>query len=313
MKKIIILLSVVFLLVGSIQKADAQTPFYYYDDKYYDSPLIFEVGGSIGVINCLTDIGGRKGIGKKFVKDINWGKTQFAGGITLGALYRDAIGLRLEYTMGSVTAEDKVLEKVKETTFGRYERNLSFKTKISEFMLAAEIHPLTFFRKYDDEKEPSRFSPYLLAGVGLLSFNPQAKLNGKWVDLQPLSTEGQGFKEYSDRKKYKLNQMSIPLGIGLRYELSNTLNIRGELVYRVLNTDYLDDVSTTYIDPTYYLNYFTGTKLNNALLLNDRQYELDPTHITMDGDQRGNPNNNDAYYTVNIKIAYSFGRQRIRN
>ncbi|MBL0054924.1 MAG: hypothetical protein IPP31_01795 [Chitinophagaceae bacterium] len=105
------------MLVGSIQKADAQTPFYYYDDKYYDSPLIFEVGGSIGVINCLTDIGGRKGIGKKFVKDINWGKTQFAGGITLGALYRDAIGLRLEYTFGTVTAEDKVLEKVKETTF----------------------------------------------------------------------------------------------------------------------------------------------------------------------------------------------------
>ena len=308
MKKTTILLSVVFLLGSSMQKASAQ--YYFYDDKYYDSPLIFEVGASIGAMNCLTDIGGRKGIGKKFIKDLNWGKTQIAFGATLGAMFRDMIGLRLEYTNGKVTAEDKVLQKVKETTYGRYERNLSFQTKISEFMLAAEIHPLTFFRKED--VEPGRISPYLLAGVGLLSFNPQAKLNGKWVDLQPLSTEGQGFKEYSDRKKYKLNQMSIPVGLGIRYEISNTINIRGEFVYRKLSTDYLDDASTTYIDPTYYLNYFTGNKLNNALLLNARQYELDPTFIVNDGDQRANPGNNDSYFTFNLKIAYSFGRERIK-
>jgi len=298
----------VLLLGGFFQKASAQ--FYYYDDKYYDSPIIYEVGVSVGVINCLTDIGGRKGIGKKFIKDVNWGKTQFAFGVTLGALYRDAIGLRLEYTKSQVKAEDKVLEKIKETTFGRYERNLSFRSNISEFSLLAEIHPMTFFRKED--VEPSRFSPYLLAGVGLLSFNPQAKLNGKWIDLQPLSTEGQGFKEYPDKKKYKLNQMVIPLGLGIRYEISNTLNLRGELNYRVMNTDYLDDASTTYIDPVYYLNYFTGTKLNNALLLNARQYELDPTFVVNEGDQRANPGNNDAYFTFNLKIAYSFGRERVR-
>ena len=94
--------------------------------------------------------------------------------------------------------------------------------------------------------------------------------------------------------------------------ISNTINIRGEFVYRKLSTDYLDDASTTYIDPTYYLNYFTGNKLNNALLLNARQYELDPTFIVNDGDQRANPGNNDSYFTFNLKIAYSFGRERIK-
>jgi hypothetical protein len=95
--------------------------------------------------------------------------------------------------------------------------------------------------------------------------------------------------------------------------LTSTLNLRAELVYRILFTDYLDDVSTTYIDPTVYQNYFTGNKLANALLLNDRQYELDPTHITQPGDQRGNPKNNDAYFSFNFKIGYTFGREKIRN
>jgi hypothetical protein len=106
--------------------------------------------------------------------------------------------------------------------------------------------------------------------------------------------------------------MSIPVGLGVKYELSPMLNLRAECVYRILNTDYLDDVSTTYVDPNVYTNYFTGTKLTNALLLNDRQYELDPTHITTDGDQRGNSKNNDAYFTFNLKIGLIFGRERVR-
>jgi hypothetical protein len=90
------------------------------------------------------------------------------------------------------------------------------------------------------------------------------------------------------------------------------INLRAEFVYRILNTDYLDDVSTTYVDPSLYPSYFTGTKLTNALLLNDRQYELDPTHITAAGDQRGNEKNNDAYFTFNLKVGILFGRERIK-
>ena len=66
------------------------------------------------------------------------------------------------------------------------------------------------------------------------------------------------------------------------------------------------------IQKTVYSNYFTGSKLTNALLLNDRQYELNPTHITGDGDQRGNPKNNDAFFTFNLKVGIIFGRERIR-
>jgi hypothetical protein len=310
MKKLTIVFRVILMLTVSAEKASAQ--YYFYDNKYYDSPLMFEIGGSVGVMNCLTDLGGNKGIGKKFVKDLNFGKTRLAGSVYLSAMYEYMFALRLEATFGQVTADDKVLEKVAPTTFGRYERNLNFKSKITDFMLGVEIHPLYIINRNDEDKAPPRFSPYLYGGVGFFSFKPQTTLGGKTVDLQPLSTEGQGFAEYPDRKPYKLNQINIPFGAGIKYELSSTLNLRAEFIYRKLNTDYLDDVSTEYIDPNLYANYFTGAKLTNALLLNDRQYELMPSHITKVGDQRGNPKNNDGFFTFNLKIGYSFGRERIK-
>lgn len=310
MKKITFAFCVILLLTVSAEKASAQ--FYFYDNKYYDTPLTFELGGSVGIMNCFTDLGGNKGIGKKFVKDLNLGKTQFAGSIYLSAMYEYMFALRLEATFGTVKADDKVLQKVAPSTYGRYERNLNFTSKITDFMLGFEVHPLYIINRNNEDKEPPAFSPYLLAGVGFFSFKPQTKLGGKTVDLQPLSTEGQGFAEYPDRKPYKLNQMNIPLGVGIKYDLSSILNVRAEFVYRKLNTDYLDDVSSKYyITPDLYANYFTGAKLTNALLLNDRRYELDPANNST-SDERGNPKNKDSYFTFNIKIGYTFGRERVR-
>ncbi len=278
-----------------------------------DNPVVFELGLSGGIMNCLTDIGGRKGIGKKFIKDVNLGNTQLNGSVYIGITYKNAIALRLEGSFGQVKAYDSILKSVKASTYGRYERNLSFRSPISEIALTAEIHPLFIFINWASrEQEPPNFSPYLIAGIGKYSFNPQAKLNGQWVDLQPLHTEGQGFSEYPTRANYKLKQTCIPLGLGLRYELSPLFNVRAECVYRKLSTDYLDDASTEYIDQSVFANHLSGSKLTNALLLNDRQYELDPTHITMPTAQRANPKNNDGYFTFNLKIGLTFGRQRIK-
>ena len=311
MKKITLIFSVILMLTLSVEKASAQ--YYFYDNKYYDNPLTFEIGASVGAMNCLTDLGGNKGIGKKFVKDLNLGKTHLAYGVSLTAMYEYMIALRLEATFGTVSAEDNVLKKVAPSTYGRYERNLSFKSKITDFMLGVEIHPLYIMNRKDEDKEPPLFSPYLFAGVGFFSFKPQAKLASKWVDLQPLSTEGQGFAEYPDRKPYKLNQLNIPIGLGVKYDIGTSFSLRAEFIYRKLNTDYLDDVSSKYYaDPSLYANYFTGAKLTNALLLNNRQYELDPGHSYNTQDERGNPKNNDTYFTFNVKVGYTFGREKIR-
>ena len=312
MKKIIFVLSLVIIFTGFSKNAAAQ--YYFYNDTYYDSPLLFEIGGSAGIMNCLTDLGGKKGIGKKFIKDLNMGTTEFQGGLYFMAMYKYSVGLRLEGTFGKVSADDAVLKNVdvKDIARARYNRNVSFRSTISEFSLVAELHPLFLLIDYTErDQDPPRYSPYLLGGVGYYSFNPQAKLANRWVDLQPLSTEGQGFVEYPDRPVYKLKQINFPLGAGIKYELSDVLNVRGEFVYRVLGTDYLDDVSTTYVDPVAYANPANGfsvKKQADAFKLSDRQLNK----VTGPGGKRGSPAQKDAFFTFNIKLGLAIGRERIR-
>lgn len=310
MKKLTLILGITMVFCSLSKPVSAQ--YYFYDGTYYDNPLLIEFGASVGAMNCLTDIGGRKGIGKKFVKDLNLGKTQPCAGFYIAANYKYAVALRAEVTIGKVAADDKVLESVKSTVFGRYERNLSFRSNISEVSLMAELHPLfIFIPKDNDDWTPPLISPYLIGGVGMYHFNPQANLNGKWVDLQPLRTEGQGSSKYPDRTPYSLNQVCIPVGIGARYELGSQFFLRAEFMYRILNTDYLDDVSTTYPDPTVF-DAFASAKRTNALLLYARQKELDPSYIVTEGDQRGNPSHKDSYFSFNVKLGYIFGRERIK-
>jgi hypothetical protein len=285
---------------------------YFYNDRYYNNPVLFEIGGSVGAVNCLTDIGGTQGIGAKFTKDLNLGNTQVLGGLYVGALINQVAALRLELSFGRLSAYDSILSKVPLTNIARarYNRNLSFRTNITEVAVIAEFHPLFAFIDWSStDRDAPRFSPYLLAGVSYFKFNPQANLAGQWVDLQPLSTEGQGFAEYPDRQPYKLNGIGIPVGLGLKYELSAILNMRAEFVYRPTNTDYLDDVSKTYIDKSLYSKYLTGAKLNNALLLTDRQRgEYLPQ--TLPDKKRGDSKNNDNYFSFNLKLGLVLGRQK---
>lgn len=317
MKKIILLVVTISLLTGFVQKASAQ--YYFYDNSSYDTPLMFEIGGSFGAMNCLTDLGGKKGLGKPFIKDLNMGVFKPNGSIYLTATYKDAVAVRLEGTFGNVGAYDSILSAVKSTTNGRYERNLAFRSKISEVALVAEFHPLFIFINWlSRDDEPPIISPYIAAGIGVFTFNPQAKnRNGQYVDLQPLSTEGQGFAEYPERKPYKLTQVSFPIGLGVRYELGKNFILRLELLDRILKTDYLDDVSTRYIDPQYfYNNGFTGNQLRDAIDLssNDRHNPGGPTGVyrKTEGGIRGDPKNKDSYFTFNIKLGLRFGRESIR-
>ena len=293
-----------FILAGNELKAQ----YYFYNGDYYESDVVYEIGGSVGAMNAFTDLGGRKGLGKKFVKDFNFKNTQFCGSIFFSAVYKNAFALRLEGTFGTVGAYDSILASVKDNSEERYYRNLSFRSSISEIALVAEFHPFYIFGNYNDDHYPPSVSPYVVAGIGYFHFNPQAKLNGNWVDLQPLHTEGEGFSEYPNAKNYKLSQINFPLGIGARYDVSAIINLRAEIVTRFLTTDYLDDVSGRYVDPSVFANYLSGVQLNEALLLNDRHKPGAET--AHPGGIRGNPKNNDSYITFNIKLGLTLGRER---
>jgi hypothetical protein len=301
--------SVVLFCLAAVSFSSAKAQYFFYNEKYYDQDLLFEAGAGFGGINALTDLGGRKGFGKNFIKDLNIKNTRFSAGIYLAATYKSAVTFRLEATAGKVTAYDSILKNLQPNDKDgyRFRRNLSFRSIIFDVMLAAEMHPL-FLANTDED--PSRWSPYLLAGIGFFSFNPQAKLNGQWHDLQPLRTEGQGFLEYPGRKPYNLRQINIPAGIGIKYEVSPVLNARFEIIHRTLFTDYLDDVSTAYINANLFANYLTPSQALLARQLHDRRGEIDPSHIPQPGYERGDPKDNDSFFTVQVKMGFVLRQKR---
>lgn len=271
--------------------------YYFYNNKYYDKPVVLDLGASIGVMNSLTDLG-----------KLNWKDAKPSFGFYILAMFHDKIGIRLESTFGEVNGADSLLKSKQTISGSRYEANLSFKSKISDFQLALEIHPLMFINY--NEQDPPRFSPYTVIGAGYYSFDPQAKLNGQWYSLQPLRTEGQGFKEYPDHNPYKLSQINITTGIGVKYEINSQFNARLEGNYRFLFTDYLDDVSTTYIDPNLFNSYLPVNVAAIAQQLYNRKGELKPNGVTNIGDQRGSPTSNDSFFTLQLKVGIVIGRIR---
>ncbi|MEO8405924.1 MAG: hypothetical protein ABI480_15060, partial [Chitinophagaceae bacterium] len=176
MKKAFTYLMVIGIYLLETTGAAAQ--YYFYNDKYYGSDWVVETGGSAGLMNSLTDIGGRKGIGKGFMKDLNWKVAKPSVSIYAVAMYKDAFGLRLEGTSGKIGSQDRLLEKSDPNLGERYGRNLSFRSHISDLQLAVEIHPL-FFSHYDEDESPF-WSPYIVTGIGYYSFNPQAFLHYHW-------------------------------------------------------------------------------------------------------------------------------------
>ncbi len=289
----------------------AKSQFYFYNDQYFGSDTELEFGVSTGIMNSLTDLGGKKGLGKGFIKDLNWKNTQAQGGVFLSALYQGKIGGRIEATFGSVKAYDSILKNDNSEAKNRYNRNLSFRSPIFELSAMAEIHPLSFRNVDEFDSEPSRFSPYLLAGIGYYNFRPQASLNGVWIDLEPLRLEGQGFTQYAERKRYKTSQINVPVGIGIKYELGALLNARFEIVHRFLSTDYLDDVSTTYIDPTLFSSYLSPQQAALANALYARNAGTAPIWFSDPNNIRGDKKDKDAYFTINLKLSINLSRKKI--
>lgn len=281
----------------------------FYNTWYYNYDLVWEAGASAGVMNCLTDLGGRKGDGGRFLKDIRWNSSRPTFQFYTGATYKDIFTVRFNYQRGSVAAADSQLKRSDPDPGGRYGRNLSFRSKISEVSLIAETHPL-FWGLDVQEKIPS-LSPYILAGIAYYRFNPQAFWGDRWQDLQPLRLEGQGFPTIENRKQYKLRQFAIPLGAGLRYETGPLINIRFDCVYRLLFTDYLDDVSTTYIDPTLFDLYLDAEQASLARNLYFRSNERIAGTVAAEGTPRGNAKNKDAYFSIQFTFSYVF-RNRVK-
>ncbi|MFP5041517.1 DUF6089 family protein [Parasediminibacterium sp. JCM 36343] len=236
-----------------------------------------EYGASIGVAHYFGDLNPNAAINKP----------KFSGGIFYKRQLNNYIGIKASGNYSLLGYSDAYSKDSAQRI-----RNLSFNSNVWEVSLSGDFN---FFKFYPELPE-YRFTPYVSLGIGVMHFDPYTYIDGTKVFLRDLGTEGQGRTDYPDRKKYSKYALIVPIGFGFKYNITNEINLFGELTYRFTSTDYLDDVSTTYVTPD--VGNFKSNQINQ---LSDRSGVYGYTHAP--GQQRGNSTQKDAYATLQIGIS----------
>ena len=180
-------------------------------------------------------------------------------------------------------------------------RNLSFNTNIFEIALQGDFNFLKFIPTDPDHS----FTPYATLGIGFFSYDPYAFYKNQKVYLRPLNTEGETF--YKDRKAYGSMAICFPIGFGLKYAINDKINLSFEVSHRFTTTDYIDDVSTTYIGADKFPSPDGGKSI--AAIMQDRSAEVG-TPIGIEGRQRGFSKQKDQYTIAEFGISFNITSYR---
>ncbi len=173
-------------------------------------------------------------------------------------------------------------------------RNLNFESDIAELAIQAEFNFFSFITGDRDH----RFTPFLTGGVGIFYYDPYTEYKGSKVYLRPLGTEGQN-AGYSSRK-YTTASPCFPVGAGVKWWIKGGVNLTVEIADRLTTTDYLDDVSSTYVG----VNRFKAN--STAAALQDRSQEIPQQKmIGQSGKQRGNTASYDQYMMAMISLSFN--------
>lgn len=238
--------------------------------------------------------------GSYYIGDLNpiahFNFTKPAGGVVFRYNINPRLAARANLFFGTIQADDAYSPSP-----SARQRNLNFKSPITEISAQAEFN----FLDYQIGNEKKKFTPYIFLGLAGFAFNPQGNIGGNWIALQPLGTEGQGLDGGATKKKYKLFQISVPFGVGVKANLSQKIGLTIEWGMRKTFTDYLDDVSKTYYDPVK-LSVARGA---TAGVLSDPSKGRDPSYSNV-GRQRGNPTNKDWYSFAGIILTIKLPEPR---
>lgn len=238
------------------------------------------------------------GGGMSYIGDLNnqsaFGMPRLGFGVGLRERLDNRWSLRLNASVGSVGCDHDYLEL----------RNLSFRSDVYELSAVAEFN----FRPYGPGGTESQWTPYLFGGIGLFRFNPMASYTNsegavEWVELQPLCTEGQGTQAYPERRQYSRLQLCMPFGMGVRFRLGKSVSVAAEYGFRKTWTDYLDDVSTTYVGAELLGSAVADGDM--AARMADRSGEVVAGYVNAPGIKRGDDSLDDWYSFFNLSIGFS--------
>lgn len=249
-------------------------------DDFLRRSHIFLSGGAMNYIGDLND-------------QSALGMPDLAYGFGLRSALDNRWAVRYEATLGSVHSDD-YLEL----------RNLSFRSKIYE---AAAIFEFSFWN-FGVGATDKTWVFYLFGGLAAFYFDPEASYTDadgavQWVRLQPLHTEGQASTEYPNRKPYRLVQVSLPFGIGVKTRLNKTFSLNIDYGFRKTWTDYIDDVSTTYVGADVLMHNDTDPEM--AVRMGDRSGEAVEGYVNAAGIKRGDDSLDDWYACLHISLGIS--------
>jgi hypothetical protein len=253
-----------------------------------------EVFIGLGSTNFLGELGGSNTIGSHFIKDFDFKSSRWLVQAGYGFKFAEAWAVKGSIFYGRLYGNDEFSLEA-----SRNSRDLSFRSPIIEMSATVDFSIIKerYGHRYDLRRIKGKGNLpnlYIFTGISGLYFNPKAQYtDGNWYALQPLGTEGQGV--VPTREKYSRVTMAVPMGLGLNYLIDSNFGIGFEYGLRLSFSDYMDDVSTTYVDPSLFADPM-------AL------YFSDPTGGTWvgtgAGQQRGQSKYNDAYMFLTIKATY---------
>lgn len=229
----------------------------------------------------------------------------YSGGVGLRVHFNNRIAFRGMYQFTNLKGADSLnVDPLRRT------RNLSFRTRVNEASIVAEISVINWKHIYHKNIATVRdghHNLYLFGGISLFQFNPQGWYQGEWYDLQPLGTEGQGVKPGFE--KYSLTSHAYIFGLGYRYKLDRNWSIGAEFSFHRTNTDYLDDLSGTYYDN----KAIEETHGVVAARLADRRRDANgnPLPPRESGAQRGDPKQKDYFSLFQVTIHYKLGKTKV--
>lgn len=254
------------------------------------SQYLWDFGGHLGASNYLGEMGGKAGTRKDFIADIKLSKTQFALGGFARYKFTPLISAKIGANWVRIEGADHL-----STNPGRRGRNLSFQNDIFELELVGQV----FFYEVPDLGRTYRyrndFKMYAFAGIAGFYHSPKAHVDGKAIPLRPLMTEG---------VKYGPINASIPLGIGLFFTIEKKHRIGWEFNWRTTFTDYLDDVSTVYIDPDLLASDEAREMANRRDELPDDVEGIPDYRNYEPGSKRGDPSHKDSYISTSVYYSY---------
>lgn len=249
-----------------------------------------DAGFSVGAANYLGDIGGGIYTRRDFVADMKLSQTRLTSAGFFRYRFDKHFAVKGTLAWSRISGDDKLSENP-----ARNARNLNFRNDV--FELNAQVQYI-FYEVYGlgrSFRHEDNFRMYIGLGAGLAYHNPKTTYNGEYVELRPLTTEGYDYTKVTG---------VIPATGGFCFTFDKQYRIGFDLTWRTTFTDYLDDVSTTYADPSTLPNAMSIELANRT----DELPSVSPAFAEnfTPGNKRGDASHNDSYLTSSVEFSYAF-------